>query len=96
MWSFLGRGTKDEERSIVFLGEKFKRRSVFKWVDGIFLGELFAERDFELIEVCECVLDYLRAGCATEEKGSFGIFDTLGSFFVEGSFRARVAGLSKY
>ena len=41
-------------------------------------------------------MDYLRAGCASEEKGSFGIFDALGSFLVEGSFGASIARLSKY
>jgi hypothetical protein len=64
-------------------------------MDGVFLGELFGERDFELIQVCERVLDYLRTGCAPEEKGSFGIFDAFGSFFVESSFGACIAGLSK-
>ena len=64
-------------------------------MDSVFFGELFGERDLELIKVCECVLNYLRAGCATEEKGSFGIFDAFGSFFVESSFGACIAGLSK-
>lgn len=64
-------------------------------MDGVFLGEFLGERDFELIQVCERVLDYLRTGCAAEEKGSFGIFDAFGGFFVESSFGACIAGLSK-
>ena len=55
-------------------------------MDGVLLGELLGEWDAELVEVCEGVLGYLRAGCAAEEEGGFGVFDCFWGFLVEGSF----------
>lgn len=48
-----------------------------------------------MVKIGECVLDYLRAGCAAEEEGCFGVFEGFGGFFVEGAFAACVAGFSE-
>lgn len=63
-------------------------------MDGILFGELFCEGDSELVEVCEGILDDLRAGCAAEEEGGFGVLDGLWGFFVEGTFAACIAGFA--
>jgi hypothetical protein len=63
-------------------------------VDGVLFCEFLCERKTELVEVGEGILDYLRAGCAAEEEGSFGVFAGLGGFLVKRAFAACVAGFS--
>lgn len=43
-----------------------------------------------MVEVSEGILDYLGAACAAEEEGGFGVFGSLGGFFVEGTLAACV------
>lgn len=59
-------------------------------MDFVLFCELLGERDAQLVEVGECVLDYLRAAGAAEEEGGFGIFGGFGGLFVEGTFAACV------
>ena len=47
------------------------------------------------MQVGEGVLDYLRAGCSSQEEGSFGVLGGLGDFFVEGAFAACIAGFTE-
>jgi hypothetical protein len=63
-------------------------------VDCVLFGEFLGEWETELVEVGECVLDYLRAGCAAEEEGGFGVFGGFRGFFFEGTFGSRVAGFA--
>jgi hypothetical protein len=63
-------------------------------MDFVFLSKFFGEREMQLMEVVEGILGYLRASCATEEEGCFGVLDGFGGLFVEGSFAASVARLS--
>lgn len=46
------------------------------------------------MQVGQGVLGYLAAGCAAEEEGCFGVLEGFGSFLVERSFAACVAGFS--
>jgi len=94
MWAFLAGGTEDQNRSVVLLGEEFERCGVFEWVDGILLSKFLSERDPQLVEVGEGVLNDLRAGCAAQEERGFGILCRLRSFFVLGSLAARIARFS--
>jgi len=96
MRTLLARASKDEERSIVFLGEEFEGRGVFEGVDLVFLGEFFCEGNAQLVEIAHGILHDLGAGCVAEEEGGFGIFDGLGGFFVECALAARIAGFSNF
>lgn len=95
MWAFLAAGAEYQEGSVVLLGEELERGGVVEGVDGVLLGELFCERDTQLVQVCKCVLGYLRAGCAAEEECGFGVLDCLWGFFVECAFGARVAWFAR-
>lgn len=95
MRTFLARRAKDQERSIVLLGEKLEGSGVFERVDGVLLGEFLGEWDFQLVQVGEGVLHYLRAGCAAEEEGGFRVLDRLGGLFIEGALASCIAGFSR-
>lgn len=60
-------------------------------MDVIFLGEFLGVWAVQGVEICDGILCDLRAGCAAEEEGCFGVFGCFGGFFVEGTFGARVA-----
>jgi hypothetical protein len=64
-------------------------------MDFVFLGELFGEREVQLVQVIKGVLGYLGAGGAAEEEGRFGVLEWFGGPFVERSFAACVAGFSE-
>ncbi len=63
-------------------------------MDVVLFGEFGGEGTPKRIQVCDCVLAGLGAGCAAEEEGLFGVFDGFWGFFVEGAFGAGVAGFS--
>ena len=64
-------------------------------MDGILLSEFLGKRYAQLVKVGKGILNDLRAGCATEEKGSFGVLGGFGSFFILGTFAARIARFSR-
>jgi len=69
MRSLLRRRSEDEQRGVVLLGEELEGCGVFEWVDSVLLGEFFGERDSQLVEITEGILDDLRAAGAAEEEG---------------------------
>lgn len=51
MWSFLAMARKQKERNIVFLGEEFEARRIFKRMYWVLLGKFDGIGTFEGMEV---------------------------------------------
>lgn len=60
-------------------------------MDLILLGELLGQGNSKLVEVCDCVLGYLRAGCSPQEKGFLGVLNGFRRFLFDGSLTPRIA-----
>lgn len=91
MGAFFRRGAKDEERSIVLLGEELEGRGVLKGVDGVLFCEFLSQGLAKLEQVVEAILDDLGAGGPAEEEDGLGVLDGLGGAFCEGPLGAGVA-----
>lgn len=92
--ALLGAAAEDEEGGIVLLGKELERRSIFKGVYGVLLGELLGEWLTQGKEVGKGILGDLRAGGAAKEEDGLWVLDGLWGALLEGAFGAGVTGFS--